>query len=134
MKREHLKAAAEAFANITPIESACYHYLHNGFSDVYKQQLAQHYHQQYQKTINPKYLDAVVITALTELTYPIAKETDVYAWSDRQRAAFSGISKSTWSRNGLSETTNFIIDDIRSTARKVYAEVVHQIGGWFEVT
>ncbi len=30
MRQEYLRAAAEAYANLTELESDCYHYLHDG--------------------------------------------------------------------------------------------------------
>lgn len=119
MRKQYLRAAAESFAGVSDIESACYHYTEHGHADSYRHTLAEHYKRQLIRNHDPssiEYYIAVVETALTEMTYPIL-EGKAYAWSDRQRAAFAVISKSTWSRHQLSDHVNFIIDDIRSKSR-----------------
>lgn len=125
MRREFRRAAAEAFAGVTSIQSACYHYLTDRFSAHHRAQLVQHYHQQLDTTdCRAKYIDYVVQTALTELTYP---SRDSYAWSGHQRAAFAGIPQKTWQRNQLCDYTMFIIDDIRRNAISVEVAIRHQI-------
>lgn len=119
MNRQHLKAAAEAFAGINPVESACYHYTHDGFKQVYRDIIIKHFEYVLQPRIKPDYLKAVVNTALIELQYPV-KPNSEYAWSSNQRADCAGISRATWSRNQLSDHVNFIINEIRRKSITVW--------------
>ena len=113
-------AGAEAFAQLSPIQSASYHYINDGFSAHNKSTLRQHFiNELTAKDIKPKYIERVVMTALIELTYPVATNGDKYTWSGCQRSAFCGIPQKSWSRNELCKYTNFIIDKIRSNTDAV---------------
>lgn len=120
MRKQFDRAAAEAFAQLTPIQSACYHYMTNGFSAHNKSVLRAHFINALStQAIKPKYIERVVDTALGELTYPVATNGDKYTWSGCQRSAFCGIPQKSWSRNELCKYTNFIIDKIRSNTDAV---------------
>ena len=130
MRNQHLKAAAESFAGISPLESACYHYIYDGFASVYQDVLYNHYYKlllEHPEQIKPNYISSVVNTALIELRYPLPKVDASYAWSSNQRADASGIARSTWSRNQLSNHVNLIINEIRLTARSVYFAISSQL-------
>jgi len=130
MSNQHLKAAAESFAGISPLESACYHYIYGGFARVYQDVLYNHYYNlllQHPKQIKDYYISSVVNTALVELHYPLTNEDTTYAWSSNQRAAAAGIPKQTWSRHQLSNHVNFIIDEIRSNADSVSFRIYKQM-------
>ena len=119
-KKQFDRAAAEAFAQLSPIQSASYHYMTDGFSAHNKSALRQHFiNELTAKDIKPKYIERVVDTALGELTYPVATNGDKYTWSGCQRSAFCGIPQKSWSRNELCKYTNFIIDKIRSNTDAV---------------
>lgn len=131
MSKQHLRAAAEAFAGVSEIESACYHYTEHGHADVYRHTLAEHYKRELIRnhdSNNIGYYIAVVETALTEMTYPVL-DGKSYAWTGRQRAAFAGIPRSTWADNNLSGHVNFIIDDIRAKSRYTLHLVEDNIRG-----
>lgn len=130
MSNQHLKAAAESFAGISPLESACYHYIYGGFARVYQDVLYNHYYNlllQHPEQIKHYYISSVVNTALVELRYPLTNEDTTYAWSSNQRAAAAGIPKQTWSRHQLSNHVNFIIDEIRSNADSVSFRIYKQM-------
>lgn len=130
MSHQHLKAAAESFAGISPLESACYHYIYGGFARVYQDVLYNHYYNlllQHPEQIKDYYISSVVNTALVELHYPLTNEDTTYAWSSNQRAAAAGIPKQTWSRHQLSNHVNFIIDEIRSNADSVSFRIYKQM-------
>ena len=131
MNKQHLRAAAESFAGISDIESACYHYTESGHADIYRAGLSDHYTIELLNrfpNLKSTYLVPVIQTALTELTYPVL-DGKLYAWSANERAAFAGTSKATWSRNNLSEYVNFIIEDIRSKSRYTLHLVEDNIRG-----
>jgi len=118
MRKEYLRAAAEAYANITQFESDCYHYLNNGFDTVIQSRLTESYAELLSSAVPHKHLHKVISTALAECQYPI-NDALGYAWSGNERAAFAGIAKATWSRNGLSDHVNFILKDINAKSRAV---------------
>lgn len=126
MKKPYLIAAAESYARVNNIDSACYHYLKDGYSLNLQQHLTAHYSHICKDKVPLKYIDAVITTALIELSYPVA-DNKAYAWSDRQRCAFAGISRTTWKKHKLSETVNFIIDDIRSKHCATRAKIIYQL-------
>ena len=121
-------AGAEAFAQLSPIQSASYHYMTDGFSAHNKSALRQYFiNELTAKDIKPKYIERVVDTALGELTYPVATNGDKYTWSGCQRAAYAGISQSTWSDNKLCKSVNFVIDTVRSNADTASREIQLQM-------
>lgn len=129
MQKEHLQAAAEAFAKLSPLQSDCYHYLESGFSSAIKCRLTEVYTEQLQqRKVRSKHIKATVLTALAECEYPVNVATG-YAWTGTQRATFAGIKKQTWSDNKLSEQVNFILDDMARNARTVRAAIQAQITG-----
>lgn len=120
MRKQFDRAAAEAFAQLSPIQSASYHYMNDGFTDIPKSVLREYFiNELISQGTKAKYIDKVVATALAELSYPIATNGDKYTWSGCQRAAYAGIPQKTWSRNELCKYTNFIIDTIRSNTDSV---------------
>ena len=122
-----MRAAAESYARITEHQSQCYHYIDDQ-TQMLTDKLTKHYSDQLSQRIKPKYIKAIVGTALTELGYP-TYDLDRYAWSGNQRAAFSGIAKATWSRNELCKQVNFVIDNVRSNASMVRSEIDAQLLG-----
>lgn len=130
MRKHFDKAAAEAFANITPIQSACYHYLYDNFGEHDQITLRNYFLPllliEHGKTPVGKYLDRVIMTALNEMKYPATLDNS-YTWSGCQRAAFCGIPKATWSRNNLCDITNFIIDTITANASHVSNAIYTQL-------
>ncbi len=134
MRQEYLRAAAEAFANITPIESDCYHYLNDGFDTAIQARLSASYSDKLSRqAIRKRYIDKVVCTALAECQYPINTALGS-AWTDSERAAFAGIAKQTWSDNKLSDHINFILKDINANSRAVWSAIKLQVVGYSEAT
>lgn len=133
MRYEYLKAAAEAYANLSELESDCYHYLNDGFDTSIQARLVTAYSELLSKAISSKYINKVVSTALAECQYPINESTG-YAWSGNERAAFACIPKSTWSNNQLSNHINFIINNMRHNASSANAQIKLQIAGYSDHT
>ena len=133
MRYEYLKAAAEAYANLSELESDCYHYLNDGFDTSIQARLVTAYTEVLSKEISSKYINKIVRTALAECQYPINESTG-YAWSGNERAAFAGIPKSTWSNNQLSNHINFIINNMRHNASSANAQIKLQIAGYSDHT
>lgn len=133
MRYEYLKAAAEAYANLSELESDCYHYLNDGFDTSIQARLITVYSELLSKEISSKYINKVVSTALAECQYPINESTG-YAWSGNERAAFACIPKSTWSNNQLSNHINFIINNMRHNASSANAQIKLQIAGYSDHT
>lgn len=134
MREEYLRAAAEAYANITPIQSDCYHYLNTAFDTVIQDRLSVSYTAKLSSTkIRNKYIDKVIHTALVECQYPINESTG-YAWNDIERAAFAGIAKQTWSDNKLSDHVDFILNDMSQIASAVRAKIQLQVAGYSEAS
>jgi len=127
-KKQFDRAAAEAFAQLSPIQSASYHYMTSNFNEHYQIALRNYFMPVLLLDgVKPKYVELVVMTALAELTYPIPTNGDKYAWSGCQRAAYAGISQSTWSDNKLCKSVNFIIDTVRSNADTASREIQLQM-------
>ena len=126
MRQEYLRAAAEAYANLTPFHSDCYHYLNDGFDTAIQTRLVDSYTELLSTTLPSKYLTKIICTALTECQYPI-NDAIGYAWSGNERAAFAGIAKATWSRNELSEHVNFILKNINANSRAVSLAIDSQL-------
>ena len=134
MRQEYLKAAAEAFADIKPIESFCYHYLSDGFDASIQSKLQDIYaNKLLARPIPRKYINRIVCTALAECQYPI-NETIGYAWSGNERAAFASIPKATWSRNQMSDHIDFILNDMSQNAATARAKIQLQVTGYSEAT
>lgn len=128
MRKQFDRAAAEAFAQLSPIQSASYHYMNDGFTDIPKSVLREYFiNELINQGTKAKYIDKVVATALAELSYPIPTNGDKYIWSGCQRAAYSGIPQKTWSRNELCKSTNFIIDTVRSNTDSVSRAIQLQL-------
>lgn len=125
MRQEFLRAAAEAFANVTQHQSDCYHYIYDKHEPL-AAKLSDYYKDLLSKRATCKHVNFVVGTAIAELSYPVSNLSK-YSWSGNQRAAFTGIPKSTWSRNELCKQVNFIIDDIRSNAYVVAVAIEAQL-------
>lgn len=133
MKDKYLRAAAEAYANLSDIHSDCYHYLNDGFDSAIQDRLAKAYKQKLSKEIPAKYIDKVIQTALVECQYPL-DETSEYAWSGNERIAFSGISKRTWTRHKLSEHVNFILNNMGQNASVARSKIQLQLDGYSEAS
>ncbi len=129
-KKDYDKAMALGHAHIDQITHWCYDYLDNSHHSL-KPQLIKYYSKiikehEVLSQCPEKYQTAVIITALTELTYP-RKTDNYYNWSNNQRADFAGIPSSTYSDNQLSKYINFIIDEIRSNAMTARGEIKAQL-------
>lgn len=134
MRQEYLRAAAEAYANITPIQSDCYHYLNDGFDSTIQARLTDIYSTKLlNKAVPKKYINKIVCTALAECQYPI-NETIGYAWSGNERAAFADIPKATWSRNQMSDHIDFILNDMGQNASVARTKIQLQVVGYSEAT
>ena len=130
MRGEYLRAAAEAYANLSDLQSDCYHYLNDGFNtDIQSRLLAAYSAKLSSAVIRKRYIDKVVCTALAECQYPI-DEAIGYAWNDSERAAFAGIAKQTWSDNKLSDHVNFILKDMSYNAVSVRLKIQLQMDGY----
>ncbi|MGA6100912.1 hypothetical protein ACPESL_01245 [Psychrobacter pocilloporae] len=134
MRQVYLRAAAEAFANLSDIESDCYHYLNDGFDSTIQARLTDTYSAKLlDKAVPQKYINKIVCTALAECQYPI-NETIGYAWSGNERAAFASITKATWSRNQMSDHIEFILNDMSRNAAAARAKIQLQVVGYSEAT
>lgn len=134
MREEYLRAAAEAYANLSDLQSDCYHYLNNGFDSIIQDRLSVSYATKlFGTTIRKKYIDKVIRTALAECQYPVNEATG-YAWNDIERASFAGIAKQTWSDNKLSDHVNFILNDMAQNAGTANAKIRLQVLGYSEAS
>lgn len=134
MRQEYLRAAAEAYANLSHIQSDCYHYLNDGFDTAIQARLSAAYSVKLStKPIRKRYIDKIVCTALAECQYPI-NTTLGSAWTDSERAAFAGIAKQTWSDNKLSDHINFILKDVNVNSRAAWSAIQLQVVGYSEAT
>ena len=123
MRQEYLRAAAEAYANLSELQSDCYHYLNDGFDTTIQARLSDTYSAKLSSAvIRKRYIDKVVCTALAECQYPI-NEAIGYAWNDSERAAFAAIAKQTWSDNKLSDHIDFILNDMSQNAAAARAKI-----------
>ena len=130
MRQEYLRAAAEAYANLSELQSDCYHYLNDGFDTSIQARLLSRYEVLLAtKNIRNRYIHKVVSTALSECQYPINTATGS-AWTDSERAAFACIPKQTWSDNKLSDYINFILKDINVNSRSAWAAIQMQVVGY----
>ena len=134
MRQEYLRAAAEAYANLSKLEADCYHYLTDGFDTTIQARLSDIYSVKLSTMpIRSKYVNKIVCTALVECQYPV-NETTGYALNDTERAAFAAISKQTWSDNKLSDYINFILNDMSYNAITARAKIQLQVAGYSEAT
>lgn len=133
MRQEYLRAAAEAFANLSELQSDCYHYLNDGFPESVQPRLVAAYTKLLSTEISSKYINRVVRTALVECQYPI-NETTGYALSGNDRIALSGISKRTWVRYQLSDCVNFILNNMSQNASVARTKIQLQVVGYSEAT
>ena len=130
MRQEYLRAAAEAYANLSELQSDCYHYLDDGFDTTIQARLSDTYSAKLSSAvIRKRYIDKVVCTALAECQYPI-NEAIGYAWNDSERAAFAAIAKQTWSDNKLSDHIDFILNDMSQNAAAARAKIELQVVGY----
>ncbi|WP_333954187.1 hypothetical protein [Psychrobacter sp. S4(2024)] len=130
MRQEYLRAAAEAYANLSELQSDCYHYLNDGFDTTIQARLSDTYSAKLSSAvIRKRYIDKVVCTALAECQYPI-NEAIGYAWNDSERAAFAAIAKQTWSDNKLSDHIDFILNDMSQNAAAARAKIELQVVGY----
>lgn len=130
MRQEYLRAAAEAYANLSELQSDCYHYLNDGFDTTIQARLSDTYSAKLSSAvIRKRYIHKVVCTALAECQYPI-NEAIGYAWNDSERAAFAAIAKQTWSDNKLSDHIDFILNDMSQNAAAARAKIELQVVGY----
>ncbi len=133
MRQEYLRAAAEAYANLSELQSDCYHYLNDGFPESVQPRLVAAYTELLTTEIPSKYINKIVRTALVEWQYPI-NETTGYALSSNSRAALAGIPKQTWSRHQMSDYINFILNNMSQNAAAARAKIQLQLVGYSEGT
>lgn len=133
MRQEYLRAAAEAYANLSELQSDCYHYLNDGFPESVQPRLVTAYTELLTTEIPSKYINKIVRTALVEWQYPI-NETTGYALSSNSRAALAGIPKQTWSRHQMSDCINFILNNMSQNAAAARAKIQLQLVGYSEGT
>ena len=133
MRQEYLRAAAEAYANLSELQSDCYHYLNDGFPESVQPRLVAAYTELLSTEIPSKYINKIVRTALVEWQYPI-NETTGYALSSNSRAALAGIPKQTWSRHQMSDYINFILNNMSQNAASARAKIQLQLVGYSEGT
>lgn len=133
MKQDYLRAAAEAYANLSDLQSDCYHYLNDGFPESVQPRLVSAYTELLSTEIPNKYINKIVRTALVEWQYPINEKTG-YALSNNERAAFAGISKATFSRHQMSDYINFILNNMAQNAAAARAKIQLQLAGYSEGT
>lgn len=133
MKQEYLRAAAEAYANLSELQSDCYHYLNDGFPESVQPRLVAAYTELLSTEIPSKYINKIVRTALVEWQYPINESTG-YALSSNSRAALAGIPKQTWSRHQMSDYINFILNNMSQNAAAARAKIQLQLVGYSEGT
>jgi len=133
MRQEYLRAAAEAYANLSELQSDCYHYLNDGFPESVQPRLVAAYTELLSTEIPSKYINKIVRTALVEWQYPI-NETTGYALSSNSRAALAGIAKQTWSRHQMSDYINFILNNMSQNAAAARAKIQLQLVGYSEGT
>lgn len=133
MRQEYLRAAAEAYANLSQLQSDCYHYLNDGFPESVQPRLVAAYTELLSTEIPDKYINKIVRTALVEWQYPI-NETTGYALSGNSRAALAGIPKQTWSRHQMSDYINFILNNMAQNAAAATAKIQLQLVGYSEGT
>lgn len=133
MRQEYLRAAAEAYANLSELQSDCYHYLNDGFPESVQPRLVSAYTELLTTDIPSKYINKIVRTALVEWQYPI-NETTGYALSSNSRAALAGIPKQTWSRHQMSDYINFILNNMSQNAAAARAKIQLQLVGYSEGT
>lgn len=130
MRQEYLKAAAEAYANLSDLQSDCYHYLNDGFDIAIQSRLTDTYSAKLSaKAVPNKYINKIVCTALAECQYPI-NDANGHAWSGNERAAFANIPKATWSRNQMSDHVDFIRNDMNYNAIAARAAIQFQVIGY----
>lgn len=135
MQYQFIKAMAESFEHVSPIESASYHYLYNADSrarHAYYQQLHDHFYHtllQENSTANPAHIHRVIDAALTECTYPTA--TDSYAWTVTDRHIAAGISRASWYRHDYNKLCISIIDAVYHMSATVEALIARQIGDYY---
>lgn len=133
MRQEYLRAAAEAYANLSELQSDCYHYINDGFPESVQPRLVAAYTKLLSTEIPSKYINKIVRTALVEWQYPINESTG-YALSGNERAAFAGMSKRTWIRHHMSDHINFILNDMSQNADAARAKIQLQLAGYSEGT
>lgn len=133
MRQEYLRAAAEAYANLSELQSDCYHYLNDGFPESVQPRLVAAYTELLSTEIPSKYINKIVRTALVEWQYPINESTG-YALSGNERASFAGMSKRTWIRHQMSDYINFILSDMSQNAKAARAKIQLQLAGYSEGT
>ena len=133
MRQEYLRAAAEAYANLSELQSDCYHYLNDGFPESVQPRLVAAYTELLSTEIPGKYINKIVRTALVEWQYPV-NETTGYALSNNERASLAGMSKATWSRHQMSDYINFILNNMHYNAIAARAKIDWQLVGYSEGT
>lgn len=127
--KAQLIAAAESYAKVSPFDDACYRYYyyadtacHAKLSACLASRLTK-----YLQSVPVKYHQAVIDTALTELTYP-SKNPDRPAFCAKDRAACMGVSRRQYYRIGVHDVIDVVIKHIISVANDVAYRVRQQLG------
>lgn len=127
--KAQLIAAAESYARVSPFADACYRYYyyedtacHAKLSACLVEEFAKHL-----QSVPAKYHQAVIDTALLELTYP-AKSPDRPAFTVKDRAVCMGVSRRQYYRIGVHDAIDDIISHITAIALDVASRVRQQLG------
>lgn len=132
--KAQLIAAAESYARVSPFADACYRYYyyedtacHAKLSACLAEEFGKHL-----QSVPAKYHQAVIDTALTELSYP-SKRPDRPAFCAKDRAACMGVSRRQYYRIGVHDAIDDIISHITAIAKVVAGKVQDQLGKKFDV-
>lgn len=127
--RAQLIAIAESFAGVSSFADACYRYYFYECRASHKKLLASlalEFADEL-KAIDPKYHQAVISTALLELSYP-RKNPERPAFPAKERAFCMGISRGCYYRIGANTAIDNIINHITAIAYTVADKVRTQLG------
>lgn len=127
--KPQLIAAAESYAKVSPFADACYRYYyyedatcHAKLSACLVDKFAVHL-----QSVPAKYHQAVIDTALTELSYP-SKRPDRPAFCAKERAVCMGVSRRQYYRIGVHDVIDNVIGHITAIALSVAYQVRKQLG------
>lgn len=127
--KAHLVAAAESYAGVSPFADACYRYYFYECKLSHKRLLSAIATEfdEYLASIPAKYHQAIIATALLELSYP-TKNPDRPAFTAKDRAVCMGVSRRQYYRIGGHGAIDNIISNIIGIAMVVAAKVRRQLG------
>ncbi len=131
--KAQLIAAAESYAGVSPFADACYRYYfyqdntaHAKLAACLITEFADHL-----KSIPAHYHTAIINAALTELSYPVPIGRR-FAFSERERAITTGISRQTWRTHNMNTACENIISNMTGIAMVVAGKVQAQLGKNFK--